>query len=85
MRTRTPVLGTRSQNTVVQFGLPPNRIDLLTSLTGIDSFDEAWDGRTSQTVRGRPVPFLGRASLVASKRATGRTKDLADLEALGEA
>jgi len=72
-------------NTVVQFGLPPNRIDLLTSLSGIEDFGDAWADRTVQTVRGRDVPFLGRASLVATKLATGRTKDLADLEALGEA
>ncbi len=69
---------------VVQFGLPPNRIDLLTSLSGIDTFEEAWRDRIDRTLRGREVPFLGRTSLVATKRATGRTKDLADLEALGE-
>ncbi len=70
--------------TVIQFGLPPNRIDLLTSLTGLPDFDEAWAERSEHTVRSTEVPFLGRRSLVANKRATGRTKDLADLEALGE-
>jgi len=72
-------------DTVIQFGLPPNRIDLLTGVTGIATFAEAWSDREEHDVRGLPVPFLGRKSLVANKRATGRTKDLADLEALGEA
>jgi hypothetical protein len=36
-------------------------------------------------VAGLPVPFLGRAELIRNKRASGRTKDRADLEALGEA
>ena len=67
---------------VLQFGLPPNRIDLLTALTGIPDFETAWDDRDE--LRSRSVPFLGRRTFVANKRATGRTKDLADLEALAE-
>jgi hypothetical protein len=70
--------------TVIQLGLPPNRIDLLTSLTGLPSFDRAWSDRVEQEVQGTKVPFLGRQALVANKQATGRRKDLADLEALGE-
>jgi hypothetical protein len=68
---------------VVQIGLPPRRIDLLTSISGV-AFDEAWDGRVTHEVAGLVVPFLGRAQLVRNKRASGRAKDLADLEALGE-
>ena len=71
-------------DTVIQFGLPPNRIDLLTSLTGVPDFEGAWAVREEHVIRSQPVPFLGRVTLVANKRATGRTKDLADLEALGE-
>lgn len=73
---------TRS-NQVVQIGLPPRRIDVLTSITGV-SFEEAWSGRATHEVEGLAVPFLGRAALVRNKKATGRAKDLADLEALGE-
>lgn len=69
---------------VVQIGLPPRRIDILTSISGV-AFDEAWSGRVTHEVSGLAVPFLGRAALVRNKRATGRTKDQADLEALGEA
>lgn len=72
------------EETVVQVGLPPNRVDLLSGLSGVASFDEAWEGRITHNVRGRDVPFLGRAALVANKRATGRLKDQADLHALRE-
>ncbi len=68
---------------VVQIGLPPRRIDVLTSISGV-GFDEAWPGRATHDVGGLSVPFLGRSDLVRNKRASGRTKDRADLEALGE-
>jgi hypothetical protein len=69
---------------VVQIGLPPRRIDILTAITGV-SFAEAWSSHVTHEVGGLQVPFLGRAELVRNKRASGRTKDQADLEALGEA
>ena len=69
---------------VVQLGLPPHRIDLLTEISGVPEFQTAWDERVEHLVRGRRVPFLGRALLVLNKRAAGRRKDLSDLEALGE-
>jgi hypothetical protein len=72
------------ENMVAQIGVAPNRIDLLTSLSGVPDFSLAWNGRLEQLIRGRPIPFLGRQDLIATKRATGRTKDLADLESLGE-
>ncbi len=68
---------------VVQVGLPPRRIDLVTAITGVE-FKEAWHSRESHRVGDLGVPFLGRAALVKNKRAAGRLKDLADLEALGE-
>ncbi len=68
---------------VVQIGLPPRRIDVLTTISGV-GFDEAWTGRSTHDVAGLPVPFLGRSELVRNKRASGRAKDRADLEALGE-
>lgn len=68
---------------VVQIGVPPRRIDLLTEITGV-GFAEAWPGRTEHDVAGRSVPFLGRQALVKNKQAVGRLRDQADLEALGE-
>ncbi len=73
----------RRPDQVVQIGVPPRRIDILTSISGV-GFEEAWSGRVSHGVGGLTVPFLGRAELVRNKRATGRAKDRADLEALGE-
>jgi len=69
---------------VVQFGLPPYRIDILTDLSGV-SFAEAWNERVEELFDDVRVPFIGRTALIRNKRASGRTKDLADLEALGEA
>ena len=69
---------------VVQIGLPPRRVDLLTEISGIADFDEAWKGRVVHELQGRSVPFVGRATLITNKRAAGRLKDLADIEALGE-
>ena len=67
---------------VIQLGYPPNRIDLLTSITGVQ-FEDAWARRASGEVNGIPVYFIGRDSLIQNKKATGRTQDKADLEALG--
>lgn len=72
----------RQPESVVQIGLPPNRIDILTGISGVPDFDAAWRDKVVATVREREVPFLGRAALLANKRATGRLKDLADVEAL---
>ena len=68
---------------VVQIGVPPRRIDILTDISGVD-FDSAWQSRVIHTLTDLPVPFIGRETLVLNKRSAGRLKDLADLEALGE-
>jgi hypothetical protein len=67
---------------VIQLGVPPNRIDLLTSITGV-SFDDAWADRVEADVEGTPVNFISRQALIRNKRLTGRAQDKADLEALG--
>ena len=66
---------------VVQLGQPPNRIDILTSISGVD-FDSAWEARVQTTMGDQPVPLIGWSELVRNKRAAGRKKDLADLEKL---
>lgn len=68
---------------VAQLGVPPYRIDLMTSVSGVD-FDAAWSERVEGEVEGVRVPIIGRQSFVRNKRTTGRTKDAADLESLGE-
>jgi hypothetical protein len=74
----------RRPGAVIQLGLPPNRIDLLTDISGIPEFESAWAERVEHALGGRQVPFIGRSTLLRNKRASGRRKDLADLEALGE-
>ena len=64
-----------------QMGLPPGRIDVLTDLTGI-SFAEAWPDRMRRPFGDVEVDFIGRASFIRNKRATGRPKDLVDVEGL---
>ncbi len=70
--------------TVVQIGLPPNRIDFLTDPSGVGPFSAAWERREEHLVQGVVLPVIGRRDLIANKRAAGRRKDLVDLEALGE-
>jgi hypothetical protein len=66
---------------VFQMGLPPNRIDILTSVDGV-SFDQAWPERLTTTYGDQPVPVIGRAHLIANKRATGRPRDALDADLL---
>ena len=70
-------------NLVYQIGLVPGRIDVLTSLTGL-SFAEAWASRVPGRLGDVECSFIGRDALIRNKRALGRARDLADLEALGE-
>jgi hypothetical protein len=67
--------------TVFQIGVVPNRIDILTEISGV-TFEEAWPHRAVFSIEGRPLPFLGRDDLERNKRAAGRPKDIADLVAL---
>jgi hypothetical protein len=69
---------------VLQIGLPPRRIDIVTELTGVD-FESAWRSRVLHRVGALEIPFLDRDTLIRNKRATGRLRDLADVERLEEA
>ena len=66
---------------VYQIGLPPRRIDVLTEISGV-GFDEAWASRQAALLGSETVHFLSRDALIRNKRASGRTKDLADAEQL---
>jgi len=68
---------------VIQLGRPPNRIDLLTSISGV-SIEDAFSNEVAAPLDGLPVAFLSKELLIANKRAVGRSQDLADLESLGE-
>ena len=64
---------------IVQLGVAPNRIDLVTAIDGV-TFDEAWQGRVEGKFGSQDVYYLGKADLIRNKRASGRKQDLADLE-----
>jgi hypothetical protein len=66
---------------VFQIGVPPGRIDILTELTDL-TFAEAWPDREAGQFGGVTVDFIGRAAFIRNKRATGRAKDLGDIEQL---
>lgn len=66
---------------VVQIGVPPRRIDLMTSIDGVE-FTAAWESRLVTRIADCPVPFLAREELLRNKRAAGRPKDLLDIELL---
>ncbi|MBZ0111914.1 MAG: hypothetical protein K8J08_05610 [Thermoanaerobaculia bacterium] len=68
-------------NRVLQLGFPPDRIDILTSISGVD-FDQAWAHREPSELAGIPVHFIGREELLINKRASGRPVDLGDLSRL---
>jgi hypothetical protein len=67
--------------TVVQIGVPPRRIDLMTEITAVE-FEDAWTKRRVHRVGEMDVPFLDRESLIQNKRAVDRSKDRADLDLL---
>ena len=66
---------------VIQLGVSPNRIDVLTSITGV-RFEEAWSTREQGDLDGTIVNFIGRAALIRNKEQTGRARDLGDAEEL---
>jgi predicted nucleotidyltransferase len=66
---------------IIQLGRVPNRIDLLTSISGV-STDEAFATKVSANLDGIAVSILSKEALIRNKRAVGRTQDLADLENL---
>jgi len=66
----------------IQLGHPPNRVDLLTDVSGI-SFADCYEERIEKRLDGITVPFVGRECLRRAKLAAGRSQDRADLENLG--
>ena len=68
-------------NKVIQLGYPPNRIDLLTSISGVE-FEDCYPKRVSIDVAGIKIDFIDIESLKKNKKASGRHKDLNDLENL---
>jgi len=72
-----------AENIVVQLGHPPKRIDLLTSVDGVD-FAPCWERRVQIQVGGQLVPFISINDLIANKKASGRPQDVADVAVLDD-
>jgi hypothetical protein len=67
--------------TVIQLGVPPRRIDILTQITAVD-FAEAEANRVMVNIEGLDVPVISRSHLLKNKRALGRPQDKADVARL---
>lgn len=68
---------------VIQLGREPNRIDLLTGISGVE-WEEAWATRVSGELDGLPVFFISKTAYLKNKIASGRPQDLADASRLRE-
>jgi len=73
---------------ILQFGVPPNRIDLINQISGV-TFREAWENKSRDNIEGAekkiPVYLIGLKELIKNKEAMARPKDMEDLEYLREA
>ena len=81
-----PLSGLTRQNlqeagTVFQIGVAPRRIDIMTTASGLE-FDDAFNNSVAVDIEGIPVHIPSINDLIRNKKAVGRTKDLADAEAL---
>ena len=70
-------------NNVIQLGTPPVRVDIMTSITAID-WEKANQGKVQGNYGDITVCFISKEDFVTNKRALGRKKDLADIEALDQ-
>ena len=66
---------------VIQLGYPPNRIDILTKISGLE-FEKCYKSRIKTNMDGITIDFINLENLKKNKKAIGRFKDLADLENL---
>lgn len=69
------------QDKIVRMGVPPMRIEVLTSISGVQ-FEDCYQDRIEDTINGVPAKLISLSRLKANKLASGRHKDLNDLEHL---
>jgi hypothetical protein len=70
-----------SETDVFTFGRPPSSIDIMTTVKGLN-FDECYGNSFFFDEDGLPIRTINRIDLIAAKKATGRAKDINDLENL---
>jgi len=80
-RHQLTVADIETEGTIYQVGVPPNRVDIITLVEGIQ-FTEAWQDRAEVEIDGLVVPVIGRAHLIINKRTVGRPQDLLDADLL---
>ncbi|MVN21350.1 hypothetical protein GO621_07350 [Mucilaginibacter sp. HMF7410] len=69
------------ENNITQLGYPPLRIDILNSISGVD-FEEAYKGKIDAEVDNLQISYININHFITNKQASGRAKDLGDIEAL---
>jgi TRAP-type C4-dicarboxylate transport system substrate-binding protein len=73
---------------ILQFGVPPNRIDLINQISGV-TFSEAWENNSKDSIESGgnkiPVYWIGVKELIRNKEAIARPKDMEDLKYLRQA
>jgi len=67
---------------IIRMDLPPTRLEILTSIDGVE-FEDCYPERIEDTLDGVEVRVIDRQNLLLNKAASGRHRDLADLESLG--
>ena len=72
-----------TEDQIIQLGVEPNRIDILTGISGVD-WEEAWATRVAGDLDGLPVAYLGKKTYIKNKLASARPQDLADVSRLRE-
>lgn len=66
---------------IIQLGFPPNRIDLLTEISGV-KFETCYENKSIVEFEGVKIPFISIDDLIINKQTSGRLQDLADAEKL---
>jgi predicted nucleotidyltransferase len=67
------------QDSIVQLGYPPVRIDILNAIDGV-KFEKAVAGRMREKIAGVVIPFIGKDDFIKNKQAAGRSQDLSDIK-----
>jgi predicted nucleotidyltransferase len=70
-----------TEGIIIQIGVAPRRVDLITAIDGLN-FEDAFANAEIVEIEGLPVHVLSKEDIIINKRASGRTKDLADIEML---
>jgi predicted nucleotidyltransferase len=70
-----------SEGIIFQIGNSPRRIDIITNISGV-KFEQAYANKATISIEGIDVPVISLEDLIANKRASARTQDLADVEKL---